>query len=368
MNMVVTKVANLRPNPNPIDPDVVVPAAVRRAAEAATAAQAAAYPDGAPPTPAEANTSPANNDTITIAEPVVLPPPTVQPTAPVTPVGNEAPVEPPVSEQTWEHRARSAEGRYVKAEKLSGQLAERITALEGIIQDLNSTPRPAAAPVVAPTAPVRFVTEQEENEFGTEMLDVVGRRAREIVSPELAELRTQMAAMEQKLLGTNATVKKTAQQEMLSQLDSKLPEWREVNKYNEFKAWLALPDPYSGAKRHDMLLSAFDQNDTVRVLNFFNGFISELAASTPANELPLSVPPAAVQPTKPGLEALAAPGRARTPAAQTPPAEKRIITSADVSAFYNAKRRGDYRGREAEFDALEQELFKAQREGRVQAV
>ena len=158
----------------------------------------------------------------------------------------------------------------------------------------------------------------------------------------------------------------SAQQAMHAKLTEAVPNWQDINQLDAFKAWLALPDQYSGATRHSMLLSAYAENDTPRVLAFFRGFISELAATTPADEL-VPAPAAPQQPPKPGLESLAAPGRARTPAQTNAPAEKQIITPDDVNAFYAAKRRGEYAGREEEFNALEQELFKAQREGRVRA-
>jgi hypothetical protein len=103
------------------------------------------------------------------------------------------------------------------------------------------------------------------------------------------------------------------------------------------------------------------------VLNFFKGFVSELAAEDPDQNIPTVVPPAPA-PARPSLETLAAPGRARTSAQPNAPTEKQIITTADIDAFYDAVRRGMYRGREAEQAQLEQELFLAQREGRVRAV
>jgi hypothetical protein len=92
-----------------------------------------------------------------------------------------------------------------------------------------------------------------------------------------------------------------------------------------------------------------------------------LVAEDPA-QLTAPTPAAPTAPPKPGLESLAAPGKARTSAQPNAPAEKQIITTADVNAFYDAVRKGYYNGREAEKNALEQELFAAQREGRVRAV
>lgn len=350
----VTKASNLRPNPNPVDPDVKVPAAVLRAKEAAEAAQLAAYPEQAPPTP---NTpTPPNSDGIVIAPPPPAPP------APVTPTGNDQPQPAPPAEDSWEHKFNSERGRRIKLEEQIRSQGDRMLALENMLQDLKSAP--AAAPT--PPTPERLITEQEANEFGPEMLDVMGRRAKEIVSPELAELRATVQSLEQKLTGTQTAVKRNARAEMLGTLDDRMPTWRQVNDMPEFKTWLALPDLYSGAIRHQMLLSAFEQNDTPRVLNFFKGFVSELAASTPAGDT-VTEPPASA-PARPSLDSLAAPGRARTPAQVNVPAEKPIITTADVSAFYAAVRRGEYNGREAEKAALERELFQAQAEGRVRAV
>lgn len=365
----ITKASQLKADTRPIDPDVKVPEAVRRAAEAAEAAQRAAYPDQNTPTPP----APANSDTIVIADPP-------QP-APVTPTGNDAPppatqpepppASPPASppapapaDEDWKHKFNSEYGRRQRLETLLAQSNDRIALLEASIEELKRQPAPALTP-----AQIKLITEQEESEFGAEMLDVMGRRAKEIVSPELAELRNTVAMLKQQLEGTTAASARTAKATMLATLDSAMPEWRKINVTDEFKSWLALPDKYFGASRHSALTKAYEQNDTERVLNFFRGFVSELAAGDPARTTTSATPaqPAAATPAKTSLEDLAAPGRARTSAQPNAPAEKQIITTADIDAFYAAVRRGDYLGREAEKEALERELFQAQREGRVRA-
>lgn len=373
--MVATKVADLKPNPSRIDPNVKIPAAVQRAADAAEAAQKAAYPDSAPKAPdAPAQIDPNN---ISIAPPEApatppTPPTLVEPPKPpqqqpqVTPPGNDE-KQWPAEVQLEFHKIRSAEGRKrAQLEQQLQQAVDRMGALELMIQDLKAAP-----PVVAAPTPsfAKLITAEEEEQIGSEMLDVMARRAKEIVAPEVAELRAEIARLTGTVQGTQLETKKTARQAMHAKLSEAVPNWQEINNLTEFKAWLALPDPYSGVTRHGMLLSAYEQNDTPRVLNFFKGFVSELAATTPVEEPQLPAPAAVIQqPPKPGLENLAAPGRARTPAQVNAPAEKQIITTADVAEFYAAKRRGDYKGREAEFDAAERELFQAQREGRVRQV
>lgn len=360
----VTRVADLKGNPKPIDPDVKIPEAVRRAAEAAEAAQRAAYPDQVPaaPTPKP----PANSDTVVIADP---PAPAPEPVAPVTPASNEPPQptpQPPPApasqDEDWKHKFNSEHGRRQRLEVQLAQSNDRIALLEASLEELKSRPTHVPAP-----APTKLITEQEESEFGPEMLDVMGRRAKEIVTPELVELRDTVARLTQQLEGTTTANARTAKATMLATMDAAMPEWRQINVTDEFKSWLALPDKYFGASRQSALTKAYEQNDTERVLNFFRGFVSELAATVPAAEPRVDTPPA-TQPARPQLETLAAPGRARTSAQPNAPAEKQIITTADIEAFYAAVRRGDYRGREAEKEALEQELFLAQREGRVRTV
>lgn len=361
----VTKVSDLRGNKRPIDPDVLIPEAVRRATERAEAAHKTAYQAENPePAPTPAPTG----DTVQIAPDASTPP--TPPSPPVTQQGNEpAPPQPaptPPVEEDWQQKYRSAEGRRAALQNQLVTATDRITALEHMVFEMQQS-----APPVAPSAPVpapqALITEQERNEFGAEMLDVMGRRALESVSPEVQALKDKIAQLEGKLTNTVATTTKNARDTMLQKLDEAVPEWKGINMRPEFKAWLALPDPYFGVSRHSALLSAFEKNDTPRVLNFFKGFVSELAAQAPDQNLPAEVPPAAPQPARPSLENLAAPGRARTSAQPGAPAEKQIITTADISAFYAAVRRGEYTGRDAERAQLEAELFAAQREGRVRA-
>lgn len=65
------------------------------------------------------------------------------------------------------------------------------------------------------------------------------------------------------------------------------------------------------------------------------------------------------------LAKFAAPGRAKTAAGTSAPAEKPIITRAQIAAFYADIANGKYRGKDAEKAKLEATIFEAQREGRI---
>lgn len=355
-----------RPKGNPlkIDADVQVPEAVRRAAAAADAAMKAATPQ--PPQPA-----PSANDTIQIAEPP--PPPGLPervplqieqaPPPPPQPEPLQQP-QPPADEAdaaTWRNRYEAMLGRFREATNQLTQANNRMDALENMLATVQGAPAPAPAPT-----PMSFLTDKDREDMGPEMIDFVRRAAQEVAAPKIAELERTVQNLTQQLRGTVQHVETDARGKMHALLDEKMPDWNDINHNADFHAWLALRDAMSGAIRKKLLTEAYAQNDGARVLSIFQGFVSETAALRPAAPgVDLPPAPVPVQPNRPTLEELAAPGRARTAAAPSAPAEKQIIRTSDINAFYAAVRRGAYKGREELMATHEAELNAAMREGRV---
>ena len=262
------------------------------------------------------------------------------------------------NESSWEHKYNSMKGRYDRAQSQISAMSERISQLETLIATQPPMPEPASRE----TAPTRLVTPEEETEYGSEFLSVVGKKAREELAPLISQYEEKIASLEARLHGVQGHVVQSSQEKMFSTLDTKLPDWRDVNTNPEFLDWLRLPDPYSGAIRHDMLKAAYERHDAPRVLAFFNGFLAEEAAVAPANSGPDQTPKGKVP-----LENFAAPSRAKSAAAQNAPAEKPGFTAAQISAFYSDVRAGKFRGREAEKDRIERQIFEAQRLGLIRS-
>lgn len=357
--------AKPKANPYPIDPEVVVPEAVKRAAAAADAAMKAAKPD-APSDPLPAP-QPANNDGITIAEPPApqgLPervPLEIQP-APPPPSNPEPQPQPPAEPQpeaNWEHRYHAMHGRFREASTQLAAANARMEALENMLATVQNAPRPSGA-----SPQQKLITPQDEENMGPEMVDFVRRAAQEVAGGRIAELEQQVQSLQSKLGSTAQHLETDARGRMHNLLNEKLPNWNEINHDADFHAWLALQDPFSGVTRKKLLSDAYAANQGPRVLSIFEGFVSETAAYRPP--APTDRQPAPTeQPQRPTLEELAAPGRARTAAAPTAPAEKQIIRTSDINAFYANVRRGAYKGREELKQQHEAELSAAMREGRV---
>jgi hypothetical protein len=337
----------------PLDKDVVIPAAIRAASLRASALHAEAYntPE-APPQEAQ-GTPPAAEGTPPAAEartPATEPPPGKEP--------------PPAQADTWEHRYKSLKPRFDKQDDVISQLNGRIRDLE-----LSLTQRAAPSPAERRNPDLNFkpLDADEREAYGDDFLDVAARAAREKLDPELKSLRQELEQLKGAVGNVSEDNEKERRKKFYDHLNDQLPSWKTLNRDPKFIAWCNLPDPFSGAIRGAMLNDAVAKGDAPRALRFFNGFLTDEAATAPAGNRPeLPRLPNGQANGKVPLENFAAPGRAKAPAGDPPPAEKEIITPAQIAHFYLLVQKGHYKGNEAEKERLEREIFAAQADGRVQ--
>lgn len=328
-----------------------IPAAVKAAGKRASELQEnfikSVTPEGNEP-PAEAPAEPP-------AETPAEPPAEVVAETPAAPA---EPAEPPENDDSWKHKFLSMQGRYnSEVPKLKAQMQQmsgEITNLNRLLATVKPT-APAPSPVEQPKS---LLTPEEIAEYGPEFVDIVSRITKQATAPyekEISELKGQLKQVDSQL-GDNARA------QLMRSLAAEVPNWAEINTSQPFLDWLALPDTYSGAIRHEMLRSAFGRNDSTRVINFFKGFLAETAATAPAEQEPGTQAPTPKTP----LVNFAAPGRAKSTAApSSAPAEKPFFTASFIQKFYSDKALGKYRGREAEAKLLESQIFTAQQEGRI---
>ncbi|CAB4125163.1 hypothetical protein UFOVP55_69 [uncultured Caudovirales phage] len=331
-------------NTAPVDTNVRIPAAVRAAAARSDAILNQMQAEQQVEAPQEPVTSESNFD-LTTQEATEAP----------APVATEAPSD---DGQSWEHKYKSVHGRYVRAQEQIKTLGEQIQGLQNVIATLQAQPQQTYVPELSAE---RLITSEEENDYGTDFLNVVGKKAREELAPVIKGYEAKINQLEAQLKGVHGQVSVSAQEKMFARMDDNLPEWRDLNRNEEFLNWLALPDTYSGVIRHELLKGAFAGNDASRVLTFFKGFLAEEAAVAPSDGGPdyrgTTVP-------KVPLESLAAPGRAKSAAASAP-TEKPIFTRSQIAAFYAEVASGKFRGRDADKAKKESQIFEAQRDGRI---
>jgi hypothetical protein len=285
--------------------------------------------------------------------------------------GAPPPAQPPAEDdQTWEQRFRSQAGRLEQAHKSNQALAERLQQMESLLATMKvkgaePDERPdGAVPITKP----KLISDQEAQEYGDEFLSVVGKRAREEYVPEFEALADRIKRLEGRVEGVGTVMEKNKTQELWGDLTSKVPQWRDINKHPDFITWLQQPDAYSGRRRHDLLKEAFSRHEAGRVVSFFQGFLTEATGLPPNSQAQdHSAPPLpnGNGSGKPSLADFAAPGRARSAPQELPP-DKPIYTTAWIAKFSADKLMGKYRGREADAEAIEADIFRAQHEGRIQ--
>jgi len=290
----------------------------------------------------------------------------VEPTQELTPPSNE-PIEPappadpppPPPEENWERKFLSMKGRHDSLQKNYQQLQQNFETLRAELDVLKSD---RLAP---PRERKKLLTPEDEDTFGSEFLDVVGKKAREEFEPLMEEIRNELTNVKSTVASTKAQTTQSARQHMFATLDTDVPDWRTLNNNDNFIDWLSLQDTFSGAIRQELLNAAYEQNDGSRVAAFFKGFLAEEAALSPAGLHPNPAPATTPAPQRVSLKDFAAPGRAKTAAENISPAEKPIFTRAQLARFYADVNAGAYRGRDAEKAQIEHQIFEATREGRI---
>lgn len=365
-------------NPKPIDPNVAVPAAVRRQAEAADRMQREMTaqqpqppePQPPPPPPVPPVAPPQEPEHAPQASPPVMQqagdPPRPEP-AP-GPEGG-APEEPPPDDQSWKDKFHSQVGRTRKLQSDVMEMSSRIDELQRLLSATATQPAPsqAAASTFEP-----LLTPEERTEWA-EVLPVMEKRFKELYAPIQDQFQNRIDSLEKQLTTQSQRTGASTRAQMYQMLDvdpvlgaNSPTYWRMLNDDDSFVQWLQYPDMMSGRKRHALLEEAHGLNDAGRMAAIFRGFLREAGLAVDPQPSP-KPNGAAAAPTN-GLERYAAPGPARTaPAPAASPAATEILDPTEIARFFADKRAQKWNGREAEAKAIEERIFAAGREGRVRA-
>lgn len=199
----------------------------------------------------------------------------------------------------------------------------------------------------------KLIKPEEEEEYGKDFFDVVGRRAREIAE-EMVEERLSKLNLPSQPTRSPQQEAEDRKERVRAALESSVPGWVEINQSQNFLAWLADPDVFSGKMKRELLTDAFKAGDAARVVQFFKAFQEDSAGRpTPTARTP-SV----------DAGTLVAPQTSLSGGPVDAPGGARIWTQAEIAEFYAEVRRG--RIPPDRKNATEREIIRAAAEGRVQ--
>lgn len=255
---------------------------------------------------------------------------------------------------------RNSSGHIRSLQDELSRLSTTVAAMQEVQKKPQEPPKP-------------LVTQEEIDQFGPDLIDVVERVARQAVSPyvdeKFSEVQKTVKQVDESVASQRKTMAESARERLYERLDATVPGWDVINKDPVFIGWLREIDEFSGQPRGILLRSAFEKNDADRVVKFFKGFQKEHAVETSDPE------PAAPKAKGPqqSLDELVAPGTPKTGStgAQEESGKGRIWTQSDIQAYYARKNELIKANPNAELpeDMLlaERDIFKAQREGRIRA-
>jgi hypothetical protein len=303
-------------------------------------------------------TSPADENPAPVADAGAGEP--VQPQAVEQPPADEKPPE-----ETVLQKYKTLQGMYnAEVPRLHQQNREKEQRLQQLEQLLASMQSTQAQAKPTQQAPEKLVSEKDVEEYG-ESLDVMRKVSREEISPVLQRLTAIEGYLQQMQTSVVPQVQQVAHRQAVSAeqafwagLTDAVSNWREINDQPDFQSWLLEADPLTGITRQTYLEDAQRALDAGRVANFFRAWLERTGQATVAQSTGRAS-------ASSELERQVAPGRSKSGGSPTK-SKGQMYTPEDIQKFFNEVRQGKYKGREADRDRIERDIFAAQRENRIQ--
>lgn len=264
------------------------------------------------------------------------------PVAPSTPAAASAPPAEPappapvaspvatVSDETWEARYHVLNGKYLAEVP---RLNDEVKVLRTEVQKLKTAP-----------PPTRLLKPEEIEKFGPEFMDMVQRAAQETFGPVQRQLESEVASLKTQLAGKVEADNNASSEAFFEKLGRAHPDWETVNANPEFLKWLAVYDPKARTVRQRLLDDAVRSRDAQYVADL----ITEWKA--------LTVKPASRRPAP-------SPEPSTLRSNEEPPPPAKVWTRAEIKQVYDSYRSGEMT--KVDYDKAEQEIHKAQLEGRI---
>ena len=297
--------------------------------------------EGQNPAPAEPNQPP--------AEPPQDPQPAPTEPKPVEPT--PTPTEPVVAEETWQQKYKTLKGMYdAEVPRLHADMRDLKSQMDNLRKAAETKPVEPAKPVAAE----KLVTDADVEAFGSDLIEVQRKVAREVAAEfrgELDAMRAENDKLREQLTSTGTQVSEASFEQRLYRM---VPDFEAVNTDPKWIAWLNEIDPLLRAPRSSVAQQAFNRGDAEGVAHYVSLFrqgsnpVEPTANKT--NELELQIQP-------------------NRSATSTPPNSQKgkVYTNADIEKMFRKATDLGIKGQTDAAKKLEAEIDAAFMEGRVTA-
>ena len=297
--------------------------------------------EGQNPAPAEPEPTP--------AEPPQDPQPAPTETKPVEPT--PTPTEPVVAEEKWEQKYKTLKGMYdAEVPRLHADLRD----LKAQVDSLRKASETKPVEPAKPKAAEKLVTDADVEAFGSDLIEVQRKVAREVAAEfrgELDAMRAENEKLREQLTSTGTQVSEASFEQRLYRM---VPDFEAVNADPKWIAWLNEVDPLLRAPRSTVAQQAFNRGDAEGVAHYVAMFKKSVAP---------------VEPTADKTEELERQIQPNRSATSTPPTSQKgkVYTNADIEKMFRKATDLGVKGRTDEAKKLEAEIDAAFMEGRVTA-
>lgn len=274
------------------------------------------------------------------------------------------------SAESWKHKHDVLQGKYnAEVPRLYQQNRELQQQLQQLQDQLQQLQRQQQS-VGQAQSPGEGASQQEKlnpadyEDLGDEVVNLVKavnatKEEKDALSSENRELREKLQSISNDVGSVKEYQQQDAAGRFWTELANAVPKWEQINQDQEFLNWLAETNPWTGTARNDALQEAHQALDASRVAAIFNDFITSTESGQKYREQAAQQQrqkenkrPQNVQPSK-------------TRAEQQPSESKPAWSAQQIKEFYDKVRRGMFKGREEEMKKTEQDIFQAQKEGRI---
>lgn len=283
------------------------------------------------------------------------------PTSPPPPPPASPPPPPADAGATdWEAEYRVLQAKH---DSLKGKYDNEVPRLAQRLRELETRAASPSPPPPPPSAKTQL-TDQEIADAGPELVTIIRKAARAEFEDEIENVRNENRQLKEQFGAVETDTRKQAYGQFLNRLNTNPQkiDWKKVQTEPEFGVFMEQPDRYTGTRRQDLLDIAVRDLDDSRVMAFYEDYLAERAGSAQTPQTGRRGNGAA--PVRLDTLVNPSPRAGTTPSASTQ--KGRMWSSKDIHDFYVAKRApGQSPERRAELAGLEEDLFKAQVEGRV---
>ena len=165
----------------------------------------------------------------------------------------------------WRRRFDTVQGMLTAEAQQRKTLADKLDQMQRQVEQMHQAPAKQAEPLVSA---------KDEEVFGSELIDLARRAAREefsrLAAPLVSEMRKELNPVREQVGKVAERVEVNEHDRFFSTLGALVPEWEQINADTRWLEWLAEVDPMLGAPRQVALDSAHNSLDVQRVAAVFN--------------------------------------------------------------------------------------------------